>query len=410
MNYTDEAACKALINKIMIKHDPLSDENDLRELCRFNTRCADLFWQEYMFNEEYLPYAMMSRNDHVSDIVSDKLNEYLDMMLEKTYANREDCLDGYYLLSFCLFKRSPRLIRTYRRIASEYKKLGRLRIKWSYAGFDIPDNFPDFLANRLEAEEKAGSENTFLHYLNDILITTMFDDIMSNGLKSPFAADMKEIFAEFPDAFMPANFAAAFAQDNSRAYDDFSFLRYDISRFRELMWVLDGLYSEEGVIYQGSPVMMTGPDNRNIHLEMKINSLDTRWISFICAAPFYMMLSSGTDDPYYAAGASERFSAVLCALASENSDMADILSGYFEDSSLYCGNLNDILGLRICGSVDTPEKLAEFYRKCSELSLTGRRISNEKLITKVFTDTDIKTRCFTEEECKAAQGSAEGHN
>lgn len=405
MNYNDETACEDLIRKIKQHQEPLND-NDMRELCRFNTRSADSFWQEHMYYEEYIPYSMMSRTDHVSDVVSEDMNEFLDLVLEKTVADKDDSLDAYCLLNYCLFKKSPKLLRMYRRIGAEYQKISRLRIKWSFTGFELPDDFPAFLHDRLEAEERSHAENTFMRYLNDVLITTMFDEVMTNGFNSLYINDFEDLFTEYPEAFAPARFGLDFMKDNSRAYDETASLRNDISKYDDIMWVLDGLYSEDGVVYQGSPLMMTGPDNRIIHLEMRIKKLDMRWIAFLCGAPFYIILYSGISDPYYASYVSERFSGALYALASGNTGLAELLKGYFEDAAMLCGSPDDLFGARICGVVSDVDSLKAFYTKCAKLAIEGKRVFRPKLMKKVFTNEDAPSP-FSAEDCDAALSDAE---
>ncbi|MBQ5311929.1 MAG: hypothetical protein ILP19_07820, partial [Oscillospiraceae bacterium] len=209
-----------------------------------------------------------------------------------------------------------------------------------------------------------------------------------------------------PDVFTPARFALAFVTDNSRAYDDFSDLRNDPSRYYELMWVLDGLFSEGGTVYHGSPVIMTGPDNKKHHIEMKTSHLDTRWLSFLCAAPFVLIQSAGTDDPYFARGASHRFSAAICSLILENKDIAAMMAGFFEDAVYHCGGMHDLIGLRICGNIKTTDDLEALFKRTTVLAEKEKLACAPELITAVFCDDKYETRTFTEEECIRALAAA----
>lgn len=373
--YEDEDVSRRLIG--MIKRSVGKTKHEyLKELCKFRTKSADMYWSERMSREELLPYIMMSRSETFSDYAAQRLDDLIDRLLDGEYDRIDASNEAYFLLSACMFKESDKFIEVCRRIGKNHETFRSLNISWRGRVLS-PHKLPEFLMKRREAEaENDGGESEFTAALIDLLAVTAANAVKTDGEHETFTPKLRELCEECPELYAPVSFFLHFISDTSEAYDKFSSYMTDPVMYPVLMWVLDGLgyNAKTGKYEQGSPTVYAGPENEKVHFLFDIDSLDIRWYRFFTEKILSDAENAAVCDPNYARAFCRRFSSLIYRITIPSDDeIMGLCRAYFGRSAVIAGNPADFAGLVKCGMINTPDELQRLALDIAERISMGKQ-------------------------------------
>lgn len=371
--YTNDADCRRCIAEVFASVGE-KKKNALKELCRFRCEEADKFWTEKITDDKYLPYVMQCRSDYISDCTAKKLDDYIERVLDGTSAYSDMVNEGYFLLHVCMFKQSEKLLSVYRKIARNYDAIRSKRIEWGRIGSVSPVSQPDFLFARYAAEIDEGSENTFLNFLNDVIIVTCANSELADGRGSEFAARIRELYDDYPNAFTQAGLYAYMLRDTYEAYDRFKYLLDDPLDYPYVFWVLDGITYENGGYTIGSPMVYVGAENEKTHITVRLKDFDKRWLGFLTEKPFSDMECTAVADPFYAGCFMQIFSVRLYEILDlNNAELRQMCREYFRKACVVGGNAVDFAGLNDCSDVLSADMLNDLAMEIAYRIVQGRQ-------------------------------------
>lgn len=365
----------------------------LKELCRFRTKAADEFWSSRIKDESYLPYIMMCRSEKFSDYAADRLDDFINRLLNGELSIPDSVNEAYFLFHVCMFKESDKLIEVYRKIARNYKKISAMRINWSNKKSVSPYNQPDFLYKRFLNEYEDNCENTFFNFLTDVLILTAANAVVCDGEHETYTAKLKELYNDYPDVYTSAGFFAYFINDTYEAYDVFGRYMIDPVDYSKLLWVLDGFEYENGVYIQGSPTTFGGSDNEKIHFNLKLPDIDIRWYEFLACKSISDVENMQIQELSYIRNYLKIFSHRVFNLINHNdAAVMDICSGYFRKAAVISGNPVDFAGLAECGVICSEEALESLVMETADLIVKGRQEYNYRIMMHFFKNISRESR------------------
>lgn len=422
--YTDENICSQLAESakksVGSKRDHL-----LRELCKFKTKAADEFWSGGFSKWDkinLLPYLMICRSERISDWEAKRLDEYLEEYIAnepqephyKDYSHAELAGQAYFLLNTCLFKESDRMILVYKKIGKLCRRIRALDISWS-SGELAAYGLPRFLVERCRLEEEqSGCESDFMSYLNDILIITAANAIMTDGEDETFTEKVRELAEGFPEAYAPAGFFVSFVKDTGMAYDKFYDHTLDPLKYPVILWTLMGLrYDKTLREYKiHSPVMFTGAENKKTYFLVPVRDLDLRWIGFLTGKILSDAENVSVRSPYYTRAFCRKFSGLLFDIAEAEDDrIRNACLSYFEKAAVIAGNPADFAGLAEYGNIRSYSELEELTVSIAKRVCEGRQICCYHsmipfFMDKAFSRSDILSALTAAEEYLKQHGGS----
>ncbi|MCM1578445.1 MAG: hypothetical protein NC078_06575 [Ruminococcus sp.] len=373
----------------------------LRELSNYKGEAADQFWR-YNSNK-YMPYAMISRCDVMSDICADKLSD-----LVKKATESSDALylatESFFVLNSCIFKESDKIFRAYEEAARNAVKIRSRHINWDDKWLLTPDKLPNFLGKRLEAERNDENiESDFFSRLNDDIIITAANAIILDGERETVTEKVRSLYEKYPDVYGAAGFFAYFVKDTSEAYEKFRSYTLDPIFYPVLLWVLGGLSHNGETYIQNAPAAYIGEDNEFIQLKLPLEKVDKRWYEFLTEKPFADIENSSVKSPAYNKSFLDGFTSIVAAAANENDpENMEMCRRYLFRAAEMSGSRDAFEGLINRGFLKNADDLMELTKMLCKSISEGRCIYCFVDLFTAFSPEDIDLEGFCDAVSYAA--------